>query len=92
MADKRTQNLRGPVSNTDPAGKIVAVSASDTVDIYADGRPCRALLVGTAGAATVIDAGGATSLLIPLQAGFNPLRVTRVKLTGLTAANIWALE
>lgn len=74
---------------TAPASKVVAVSANDSTDLP-DGV-CRSLLVGTAGAATIIDASGATATLIPLQAGYNPIGVTRVKATGLTAANIWAL-
>lgn len=72
-----------------PASKIVAVTAHDTNEL--SGGACRALLVGTAGAATVVDAEGNTATLIPLQAGYNPIRVKVVKSTGLTASNIWAL-
>ena len=86
MAERFKQHSPGLTS---PGSKIVAVSANDSTDLP-DGT-CRALLVGTAGAATVIDAEGNTSLLIPLQAGYNPIRVSRVKSTGLTAANIWAI-
>lgn len=68
-----------------PATKIAAVTSG--VDL-ADGV-CRALLVGTAGTATVVDASGGTSEAIPLQAGYNPLRVSKVTLG--TAANVWAL-
>ena len=71
-----------------PAIAIKLVTRSDTVDLP-DGA-CRALLVGTAGTATLIDADGNTSVNVPLQPGFNPLSVTRVK-TGGTADNIWAL-
>jgi hypothetical protein len=53
------------------------------------GGTCRALLVGTAGTATVIDAEGNTSTNIPLQVGYNPIRVSKV--TYGTAADVWAL-
>jgi hypothetical protein len=71
-----------------PAVAIKAVTKSDTVDLI-DGA-CRALLVGTAGSVNLIDADGNVSLNVPLQQGYNPLSVTRVKLGG-TADNIWAL-
>lgn len=72
-----------------PAGRWVPVTASDTLDLP-DGV-CRALLVGTAGAADIIDADGVARSAVPLQAGYNPGGVQRVKATSLTAANIWAL-
>lgn len=72
-----------------PAGRWVPVTASDTLDLP-DGV-CRALLVGTAGAADIIDADGTARSAVPLQAGYNPGGVQRVKATSLTAANIWAL-
>jgi hypothetical protein len=73
---------------TGPAVAVKPVTKSDTIDL-ADGA-CRALLVGTAGSATLIDADGNTSANVPLQQGYNPISVTRVK-TGGTADNIWAL-
>ena len=77
---------------TRPAGAFKFVTASDSADLP-DG-PCRALWVGTAGNARIIDAsnndtGG--SNLFPLQAGLNPVQVRRIYSTGLTASNIWAL-
>lgn len=75
-----------------PAAAVVLVSASDTVDLPRG--PCRALLVGTAGAARIMDGEGTDtggSNLVPLQAGYNPIQVKRIFSTGLTAANIWAL-
>jgi hypothetical protein len=71
------------------ARAIVAVNTSDSTDLT--NGTCRGLLVGTAGAATIIDASGNTATLIPLQAGYNPIGVSRVFVTGLTAANLWAL-
>lgn len=77
--------------NTRPSGTIRAVVKSDTVNVdMINGQWPRALLVGTAGTATVIDATGVTSTSIPLQAGYNPISVQRVLNTG-TAADIWAL-
>lgn len=70
-----------------PAGKIVAVAKADA-DL-AEGT-CRALLVGTAGSANLIDAEGNARAGVPLQQGYNPLRCRRVA-TGGTADNIWAL-
>jgi hypothetical protein len=80
-----------PTSNHDPAYEIVAVAPSDATDIKTDGSPCRGLLVGQSGNATVIDAKGNTVANVPLQQGYNPIRVRRVKSTGLVAANIFAL-
>lgn len=68
-----------------PASKIAAVVSGTT---FAAGT-CRALLVGTAGTATVIDSEGNTLTNIPLQVGYNPLRVSKV--TYGTAADVWAL-
>jgi hypothetical protein len=70
------------------ATKIVAISSG--VDF--DDGPCRALLVGTAGTADLIDMEGNTVTGVPLQAGFNPLRVLRVTYSGGSpAANVFAL-
>ncbi len=75
-----------------PAVRIRPVTASDTVNVPLE--VCRALLVGTAGNARIIDASGVdtgNTNLVPLQAGYNPIGVQRIFATGLTAANIWAL-
>lgn len=75
-----------PLYSNVPAVGIVAVTPGTPFQV------CRALLVGTAGAATVTCADGSTvATLIPLQAGYNPISVMNVSATGLTAANIWAL-
>ncbi|MDI3564778.1 hypothetical protein [Bradyrhizobium sp. Arg816] len=68
-----------------PAVKVAQVSS----DVDLPAGPCRCLLVGTAGTATVIDSEGNTATNIPLQAGYNPLRVTKV--TFGSAADVWAL-
>jgi hypothetical protein len=74
-------------NNADPAGAIVAVTKADS-DLP-DGI-CRALLVGTAGTANLMDATGATLADVPLQQGYNPIAVQQVR-TGGTADDIWAL-
>lgn len=54
------------------------------------GGPARALLVGTAGTANLMDEFGNITADVPLQAGYNPLNVRQVR-TGGTADDIWAL-
>ena len=76
---------------TRPSGYIKSVTKSDTVDVdQVNGQWPRALLVGTAGTATIIDGSGQTATSIPLQQGYNPISVRRVLNTG-TASDIWAL-
>jgi len=53
-------------------------------------RVTKALLVGTAGTANLMDASGKIRADVPLIQGYNPLRVKQVR-TGGTADNIWAL-
>lgn len=72
-----------------PWTKIVAANASDSADLTHG--VCTGLLVGTAGAASVVDACGNAAALIPLQVGYNHIAVKRILATGLTAANIWVL-
>lgn len=67
--------------------KLKAVTPSDTVDLP-DGIS-QGLIVGTAGSANLVMADGSAADGVPLQAGYNPLQVKRVK-TGGTASNIWA--
>lgn len=54
------------------------------------GGTCKALLVGVAGTANLVDADGGVRAAVPLQQGYNPLRCVRVA-TGGTATDIWAL-
>jgi len=75
----------GYSTGTWSAKKIVALSAGATTIPVT-----RALLVGTAGTATVVDADGNTATDIPLQAGYNPLQIQKLTALG-TAANVWAL-
>ncbi len=70
------------------AGVWVLVTKNDNADLP-DGI-CRGLLVGTAGTANLHDMRGNLRSNVPLQQGYNPLRVRRVRTSG-TADNIWAL-
>lgn len=71
-----------------PARVLKPVTKDDLNDL-ADGT-CRALLVGSGGSANLVDAGGNDLVAVPLQTGFNPVRISRVK-TGGTASDIWAI-
>lgn len=73
---------------TAPAARIEPITPDDGEDL--PGGVCRALLVGTAGSADLIDASGTLRTGVPLQQGFNPIGAQRI-LTGGTAANLWAL-
>jgi hypothetical protein len=73
---------------TGPASKLAPVTPDDESDLP-DGV-CRALLVGTAGTANLIDASGAERTGVPLQQGYNPVGVQRV-MTGGSASDFWAL-
>ena len=70
------------------SSKYPLVTKSDTVDL--PNGVCRALWVGTAGTANILEPDGTERALFPLQAGLNPIQVSRVKLGG-TADAIYAL-
>lgn len=70
-----------------PADAVIPVTKADSA--LPDG-PCRALLVGTAGTANIVDASGETRTNVPLQQGYNPIVCQQVR-TGGTASDIWAL-
>lgn len=74
-------------NNTAPAKSFVPVTKTDGP---MPGGQCRALLVGTAGTANLMDVTGEIRTNVPLQAGYNPLQVQQVR-TGGTADDIWAL-
>lgn len=70
-----------------PSGRLVKITKADS-DLA--GGVTRALWVGTAGTANIMDEHGTDHTDFPLQAGLNPFRVIRVK-TGGTADDIWAV-
>ena len=77
------------MSDSSSANTVVAVTPADGADL--PNGTCRALLVGTAGNAKITDASGNASTSVPLQAGYNPIKVARVWSTGTTATGIFAL-
>ncbi len=72
-----------------PGARLSAVTASDSQDLPLG--VCKALLVGTAGAADLVDADGVLQSAVPLQLGYNPIGVQRIHATNLSAGNIWAI-
>jgi len=70
-----------------PSGRMTKVTKADA-DLA--GGVTRALWVGSAGTATLVDEDGNTLTDFPLLVGLNPIRVRQVK-TGGTADNIWAM-
>lgn len=78
-------NAKIPSTSTAPAQSIVALSASATAFPV-----CRGLLVGTGGTADITDAKGNNVDGVPLQAGYNPLAITKLRALG-TAADVFAL-
>lgn len=74
-------------ASTAPADAIVPVTKA--VAELPDGK-CRALLVGVAGTANIVDDTGTLRTNVPLQQGYNPIIVRAVH-TGGTASDIWAL-
>lgn len=70
-----------------PADAVIPVTKADAA--LPDGT-CRALLVGIAGTANIVDATGTTRTNVPLQQGYNPIVCQQVR-TGGTASDIWAL-
>lgn len=75
------------VNPAGPANRMLAVAKADG-DL--PGGIAKALLVGMGGTANLMDAEGNLAANVPLQAGYNPLRVRQVR-TGGTAMDIWAL-
>ena len=53
-------------------------------------EPCRAILVGTAGNVRVTMLGG-EDVILPLIAGYNPIRASKIWASSMTALNVVAL-
>ena len=69
-----------------PAEKMEAITKGSP---FANGTGCRGILCGTPGTAN-ITVGGVALVNVPIQQGYNPIRVQSVQ-TGGTADNMWAL-
>lgn len=80
MSDPYSRSVPGLES---PAGNAALVTPSDA-DVFPISS--RALILASAGNVRVDMVGVGTGVTLPLVAGFNPIRVTRVYATG-TAAN-----
>lgn len=74
--------MSAPLQTSGKWAKITKANSNITV--------ARALWVGTAGTANLMDEAGTTHADVPLQAGLNPFRCLQVR-TGGTADDIWAL-
>lgn len=72
---------------SDPAQAILEITPDDDAD-NCDG--CRAILCEVAGDAKVTDSAGNT-VTIPMQQGYNPIRLKRVWSTDTTATGLFAL-
>lgn len=78
---------RAPSSLMAPAQNMAAVTKGSS---ELPGGVCRSLLVGTAGTANITTPDGTDLDSVPLQQGYNPIMVSKVRAGG-TADNIWAL-
>lgn len=75
------------MDETRPSGRIYAVTKADS-DL--PNGECRALWVGTAGTANLMDASGQILTSFPLKEGLNAVKVLQVRTSG-TATDIWAM-
>lgn len=71
-----------------PADSAEVVTPNDTADLP---NTSRALLLSASGWVTVDMIGIGTNIPLPLAAGYNPIRVSRVYATGTDAVTIFAL-
>lgn len=72
-----------------PAQNAATITPNDSTDLT---NTTRALLLSAAGTVTVDMVGTGTNIALPLQAGVNPVRVSRVYSTGtdsLTIVGLW---
>jgi hypothetical protein len=96
MANTIYTGLIASPDNTDPAGGAVAVTKSDTNDIWgvtyaAGARPCRGLYIGGAGDVKVRMIDGSEPTFKNVPVGVLPVRATRLYSTGTGATEVIAL-
>lgn len=73
---------------TNPLTKLLAIApANDVTDLP---WVSRAIIVGVAGNVALIPMDGTVAVTVPLPAGINPIRASRILLTGTTATGIVA--
>ena len=80
--------MGSPVNNTTTSAVVYRLVTK--ADKNLPNSTTKALLVGTAGTANLMQPDGTIQTSVPLQVGYNPLQVLQVR-TGGTAADIWAL-
>jgi hypothetical protein len=85
MADQFHSHASGLDS---PARNAAAVTPNDSTDLA---NTTRALLLSAAGDVTVDMQGVGSNITLPMQAGYNPVQVTRVYATGTDSLTIVAL-
>jgi len=86
MADKFTYHSAGLES---PAISAAIVTPNDSADLE---FVSRGLVLSAAGTVTVDMLGAGENIAIPLQAGWNPIRVKRIYSTGtdsITIVSVW---
>lgn len=77
----------GTSGATDSITNGFVVTPSNTVDLTVVPR---VLILSAAGTVKMDLVGGASGVSVPLQAGFNPIRPTRIYATGTAAVTIFA--
>lgn len=88
--------LIGPNRNSDPSNGAVAVSKSDTLDIWGDtfnaggSKACRAIYVGASGDIKMMMADGTIVTRTNVPVGQWSWRVRRIYSTGTTASGFIA--
>ena len=80
--------MGSPVNNTTTSAVVYQLVTK--ADANLPNSTTKALLVGTAGTANLMQPDGTIRTSVPLQVGYNPLQVLQVR-TGGTATDIWAL-
>lgn len=80
--------MGSPVNNTTTSAVVYRLVTK--ADANLPNSTTKALLVGTAGTANLMQPDGTIQTSVPLQVGYNPLQVLQVR-TGGTATDIWAL-
>jgi hypothetical protein len=83
MAEPIRPNFNGANDATAPLSRLFAITPDDDEDLAIVPR---CIISSGAGTLVVDTAGGDEAVAVPIQAGYNPIMVTRVYETGTTAA------
>ena len=76
----------GPAAGLGPAYDVVPLTAGENGDVPTQGY--RGLLVASGGTANITTAKGELRDSVPLQTGYNPIRIKALRVGG-TATGIW---